>query len=142
MGSIVAAIAFVAAIIYARSRLGYFRFSNVLRRVVGLCFVSFPVVGILVTIVGIVWPGAFDAEVTSSSQLVGLVMFFAPFVAVGIWVLRSPTYRPDLGDTMRLVSTDPWSEELARRQNRSWWTGDPKTIPNESVATPPRTIQR
>jgi len=27
---------------------------------------------------------------------------------------------------MRLMSNEPWSEELERRRGRSWWTGDPR----------------
>jgi hypothetical protein len=56
----------------------------------------------------------------------GLVSLLAAAVCIGggIWLLRSRTYRPDLGDIPYLV--DPFAAKAQDRSNRDWWTGDPK----------------
>ena len=107
--------------------MGHPRFLNVLRRVAALWFISLGTLAGLASFGWIVWPGLFPDEAPipiwgkfASGFLCALV------VAFGVHWVRVPTYRHDLGDTMRLMDTKPWPEELARRQGRSWWTGDPR----------------
>ena len=81
----------------------------------------------IVSVAWIVSPGLFPDEPPAPAwgKVIYAVLFGA-VAAFGVHWLRAPTYRPDLGDTMRLMSTEPWADELARRQGRSWWTGDPR----------------
>jgi hypothetical protein len=139
MRSVVVGILFVGSFFFLLRKMGHARFTNLLRRVAGLWFVSLGTLAILVEIVGTIWPAAFD-EKTPTSGVIVLVGVFAVAIAIGVWLLRAPSYRPDLGDTMRLLSTEPWPEELQRRKNRTWWTGDPKITGNESLAPDARTI--
>jgi hypothetical protein len=118
---------FVAGLFYARHRMGHARFMNVFRRVAALWFVSLGSLAVIASFVWIAWPGFSPDE--APAPIWGKVTYgvlFALVVAFGVHWMRVPTYRPDLGDTMRLMGTEPWPEELARRQGRSWWTGDPR----------------
>ena len=56
MFSIIVPVLFFGAVLYTRARMGHFRFVNLLRRIIGLSFVSFPILGILMEIAGLVWP--------------------------------------------------------------------------------------
>lgn len=107
--------------------MGHARFLNVLRRVAALGFVSLGSLAVIVSLAWIVLPGLFPDVPRAPvwGQLI-YALLFGFLVALGIHWMRVPTYRPDLGDTMRLVGTEPWPEELARRHGRSWWTGDPR----------------
>ena len=132
-------ILFVGSLFLVRRKMGPFRFMNALRRVVGLWFVSLGSLAVIVTVAASIWPDAFGEAVPFNRVLVSVLAFgFA--VVLGIWFLRAPTYRPDLGDTMRLMSTEPWPEELERRKGRTWWTGDPRVRSTEPLATDARTI--
>jgi hypothetical protein len=106
-------------------KMGHARFMNAFRRFAAFWFVCLGTFAIVGTIASILWPRFFDQPRTSIGSLIALVIVFGLVVAVGARMLRMPTYRPDLGDTMRLMSNEPWPEELARRQGRSLWTGDP-----------------
>jgi hypothetical protein len=118
--------AIILGLFYASSRMGHARFMNVFRRVVAIWFVSLGSLAVITSIVWIGWPGLFPDE--PPAPVWGKVVYAALFGAVaafGVLLMCAPTYRPDLGDTMRLMGTEPWREELARRQGRRWWTGDP-----------------
>jgi hypothetical protein len=119
--------AFIASFLYASYRMGHARFMNVFRRVAALWFVSLGSLAVIVSLAWIVWPGLFPDEPPAPvwGQLT-YALLFGLVVAFGVHWMRAPTYRPDLGDTMRLMGTEPWPEELARRHGRSWWTGDPR----------------
>ena len=54
-----------------------------------------------------------------------ITILFVLVIALGVRGLRLPTYRPDLGDTASVIRTDSSSEELVRRKDRNWWTGEP-----------------
>ena len=107
------------------AKMGHARFMNALLRVLALWCVSLGSIAVLGTLASAIWPDSFEEPQTSISVLT-LVSIFGLVLAFGVWLIRTPSYRPDLGDTMRLMSTEPWADELARRQNRTWWTGDPK----------------
>ena len=119
--------AFVVSFSYASYRMGHARFLNVLKRVVALGFVSLGSLAVILSLASIVWPGLFPDEPPAPrwGQLI-YALVFGLGAAFGVHLMHGPTYRPDLGDTMRLMSTEPWPEELARRKGRSWWTGDPQ----------------
>jgi hypothetical protein len=108
------------------AKIGHARFMNAARRFAALWFISLGSLAFVGTVASTIWPDAFAPAPRSTSGDVGLIVISGLVVAFGIWLIRTPSYRPDLGDTMRLMSTEPWAEELARRGNRAWWTGDPK----------------
>ena len=117
--------------------MGHARYMNVLRRVAGLWFVSLGSLAVLATIVWIVWPGLAPDEPSAPTWgKIAEGVLFALVVVLGIHWMRVPTYRPDLGDTMRFMGTEPWTEELARRQGRSWWTGDPRPKTAQRLTSP------
>jgi hypothetical protein len=97
------------------------------RRVVAIGFVSLGTLGFIVSLVWTGWPEVFRDEPPAPlfGKFVSQVLFVLA-AGLGVYLVRAPTYRPDLGDTMRLMSNEPWSEELVRRRGRSWWTGDPR----------------
>jgi hypothetical protein len=66
-----------------------------------------------------------NGEVTSSvwAKLGGLVASLVA-VAIGLLIVRSRTYRPDLGDSHWFV--DPQLSAGDSRSGRNWWTGDRK----------------
>jgi hypothetical protein len=99
---------------------------NVLRRFAALWFVSLGSIAVVATVAGAIVPDLFPDERITLSYILTTIVASGLFIALGIRWLRAPTYRPDLGDTMRIMSTEPWLEELARRQGRNWWTGDPQ----------------
>jgi hypothetical protein len=107
------------------ARMGHARFMNALRRFGALWCVSLGSIAVLGTVASAIWPDVFEEAQTSISAFT-TVSIFALVLAFGVWLIRTPSYRPDLGDTMRFMSTEPWADELARRQNRTWWTGDPR----------------
>src|SRR3954468_8751857 len=119
--------AIVISIFALSKKMGRFRFLNALRRFAAFWFVCLGTLAVVTTIASIIWPGFFDGPRTSTGGSIGLIIVFALVMIVGLRMLHMPTYRPDLGDTMRLMSNEPWPEELARRQGRSPWTGDPST---------------
>lgn len=115
------------------AKMGHARFMNAFRRFAALWFVSLASIAVLGTVARAIWPNSFDEPPPSISAALALVSIFSLVLAFGVWLIRAPSYRPDLGDTMRLMSTEPWADELARRQNRTWWTGDPKP-PDEKLS--------
>jgi hypothetical protein len=114
------------SILIVSAKMGHARFMNALRRFGALWCVSLGSIAVLGTIASAIWPDSFGESPPSISAALAIVSIFALVLAFGAWLIRTPSYRPDLGDTMRLMSTEPWADELARRQNRTWWTGDPK----------------
>jgi hypothetical protein len=120
-------VAFVVVWFSARKKMGTFRFYNAFRRVVAIGFVSLGTLGFIVSLVWTIWPQVFRDEPLAPlfGKFVSQVLFVLA-AGLGMYLVRAPTYRPDLGDTMRLMSNEPWSEELERRRGRSWWTGDPR----------------
>lgn len=72
-------------------------------------------------------PGAIET-VPPTATVPGLVEIVLGLVvlAVSQMLLRSRTFRPDLGDATWLV--DPILARIQRRErpHRSWWTGDPR----------------
>jgi putative Mn2+ efflux pump MntP len=105
---------------------GRFRYRHAVRRFAALWFVVFGTLAVLATVAGAIWPDLAGTTPVSTSAELAIVSVFGLVLAFGIWLIRAPSYRPDLGDTMRFMSTESWADELARRQNRTWWTGDPK----------------
>jgi hypothetical protein len=106
-------------------KMGRFRFRNAFKRFAAYWFICLGTLGAVGSIASIIWPDFFDDSRTSTAGLIAIIIVFSLAVVVGARMLRMPTFRPDLGDTMRLMSNEPWPEELARRQGRSPWTGDP-----------------
>lgn len=51
-------------------------------------------------------------------------------MAIGRWLCRRPTYRPDLGDANPMLGkSEGYSKQhLAERGPRNWWTGDPIAV--------------
>ena len=120
-------LAFVFAFFYTRFRMGHARFLNLFRRVAAIWFASLGTLAVIVELAWIAWPRLFAYEPPApAAAKVAYSILFAAVAGFGVYLMRTPSYRPDLGDTMRLMGTEPWSEELTRRQNRSWWTGDPR----------------
>jgi hypothetical protein len=119
--------AVISGFLYARFRMGHARFLNFFRRVAAIWFVSLGTLAAIVELTWAEWPRLFPDEPSAPASVkVVYSIVFGAVAVFGVYLMRTPTYRPDLGDTMRLMSTRPWSEELARRQGRSWWTGDPR----------------
>jgi len=119
--------AFLAAMVTLRWRMGAFRFINAFRRFVAIGFASLGTLAVIISLVWIGWPEVFSDEPPAPLWgKVAYVFLFGLGAAFGVYLMRAPTYRPDLGDTMRLMSNEPWSQELERRRGRSWWTGDPR----------------
>ena len=109
----------------------YYRFRNITRRLLGLWVVligaGFGAWGVwLVTHPH--WPLTGD-EVAIGPVRYGLLALAvsAACVSCGTWLLRSHTFRPDLGDVYYLL--DPFVAKTQDRSNRHWWTGDPKGGP-------------
>lgn len=133
---LISSVAFIVVWFAVRWKMGAFRFGNAFRRVVAIGFVSLGTLVAVVSLVSIGWPEVFSDE--PPVPLLGQFVFRVLFVLVGglgVYLLRTPTYRPDLGDTMRLMSNAPWSEELERRRGRSWWTGNPRQPINDDLHT-------
>jgi hypothetical protein len=127
-------VAFIAASVALRRRMGAFRFINAFRRFVAIGFASLGTLAVIISLVWIGWPEVFSDE--PAAPLWGKVAYaflFGLAATLGVYLMLAPTYRPDLGDTMRLMSNEPWSQELERRRGRSWWTGDPRSPINGNL---------
>jgi hypothetical protein len=120
----IGAVLFLSMLVVS-AKMGHARFMNALHRFLALWCVSLGSIAVLATVASAIWPDISDERPTSIGVLT-TVSLFGLVLAFGVWLIRRPSYRPDLGDTMRFMSTEPWADELARRQNRTWWTGDPK----------------
>jgi predicted membrane channel-forming protein YqfA (hemolysin III family) len=133
---LIVSVAFVAVWFTVRWKMGTFRFGNAFRRVVAIGFISLGTLGVIVCLVWTGWPEVFRDEPPAPlfGKFVSQVLFVLA-AGFGVYLVRAPTYRPDLGDTMRLMSNEPWSEELVRRKGRSWWTGDPRPPINDNSHT-------
>jgi uncharacterized membrane protein YqjE len=131
---LIVSLAFIAVWFAARWKMGSFRFGNAFRRGVAIGFASLGTLGFIVSLVWTFWPQAFRDEPPAPlfGKFVSQVLFVLA-AGLGVYLVRMPTYRPDLGDTMRLMSNEPWSEELLRRRGRSWWTGDPRQPINDDL---------
>ena len=106
----------------------YYRFRNITRRILGLWAVLIGA-GFGAWSVWLLahphWP--LDASVermTATGFGLVLLLPFAVCTGSGLWLLRSRTFRPDLGDVLYLL--DPFVAKTQDRSNRYWWTGDPK----------------
>jgi hypothetical protein len=101
---------------------------NVVRRVSAIWCVC---LGLIALIAGVLWmvrPGTLPSD--PSIPMWGRAAITALFVfvlAVGVRGLRLPTYRIDLGDTASVMHADSAREEIVRRQDRNWWTGEPRS---------------
>jgi hypothetical protein len=99
----------------------YWRVFNILVRTMGLVSLGF---GLVFTVLGgfrILQLGLMLRE--GAPPLVTLSMGLL-LVGLGIAILRSPSYRPDLGDvSWRFDPTGARSRDSAAAK-RSWWTGD------------------
>ena len=133
---LIVSVAFVAVWFVVRGKMGAVRFGNAFRRVVAIGFVSLGTLGFIVSLVWTGWPEVFRDEPPAPlfGKFVSQVLFVLA-AGLGVYLVRAPTYRPDLGDTMRLMSNEPWSEELVRRRGRSWWTGDPRPPIDDDLHT-------
>jgi hypothetical protein len=121
-------------------KMGHARFMNAFRPFAAYWFVCLGTLAVVGTIAVIAWPSSVEeSEAPIGTQLL-IIIVFGLVVVVGLLMLRMPTYRPDLGDAMRFMSTKPWSEELARRRGRSPWTGDPRPRPTGVPPSQPRAI--
>jgi hypothetical protein len=109
-------------------KMGHARFMNAFRRFAALWFIVLGSLAVFGTVAFAIWPDSFEETPMSAGAELAMATIFGLVVALGVWLIRRPSYRPDLGDTMRFMSTEPWADELVRRQNRTWWTGDPKPI--------------
>jgi hypothetical protein len=121
-------------------KMGHARFMNAFRRFAAYWFVCLGTIAVVGTIAVIVWPSAVEESEASIGTLLSIIIVFGLVVVVGLLMLRMPAYRPDLGDTMRFMSTEPWPEELARRRGRSPWTGDPRPTSTGVPPSQPRAI--
>jgi hypothetical protein len=121
-------------------KMGHTRFMNAFRRFAAYWFVCLGTLAVVGTIAAIVWPSSVEESQASIGTQLSIIIVFGLVVVVGLLMLRMPSYRPDLGDTMRFMSTEPWSEELARRQGRSPWTGDPRPTSTGVPPSQPRAI--
>lgn len=133
---LIVSVAFLVVWFAVRRKMGAFRFGNAFRRVVAIGFISLGTLGFIVSFVWTSWPEVFRDEPPAPlfGKFVTQVLFVLA-AGLGVYLVRAPTYRPDLGDTMRLMSNEPWSEELVRRRGRSWWTGDPRPPINDDSHT-------
>ena len=106
---------------------GYWRAYNVLRRFVGLWFA---VLGTAMALEGVWWalrPESFPAEpATSLAERLAVAAAGAVAAAIGVAVLRAPSFRPDLGDVLWIAAPQEWRAQRAHRRERAWWTGDPR----------------
>jgi hypothetical protein len=132
----------IAAIIYVllaafQTRLRRIKpaYSNIVRRVEALWCLCLGTIAVVGSVLWIVRPGTLPSDPSIPIWgRVGLMILFALVAILGARGLRAPTYRPDLGDTMRVKNTDSWKGELSRRADRSWWTGEPRSHPNQASA--------
>ncbi len=115
---------------------GWYRLRNVTRRILGLwavlCGAGFAAWAVWL-LTHPHWP--LDANaVPRTATGAGLVLLLPAAVGIGggIWLLRSRTYRPDLGDVPFFV--DPFVAKAQGRANRHWWTGDPKGAATQADA--------
>jgi hypothetical protein len=104
----------------------YWAFYNVLRRAIALWFVSLGSVAVVATVVWVIWPQIYTAEPTTIWGKLATIVAFSLAIVWGIVWMRMPTYRPDMGDTLWIMNASSWAEQRARRQDRSWWTGNPR----------------
>src|SRR3954447_15229057 len=92
--------AVLVSMLVLSSKVGRARFMNGLRRFAGLWFVSLGSLAFLATLASTIWPNAFpDDRHRPISGDVTLLVISSLVVAFGIWLIRTPSYRPDLGDT-------------------------------------------
>ena len=108
--------------------------SNIVRRVEALWCLCLGAIAAVASVLWIVRPGTLPSDPSIPIWgRVGLMILFVLVAVLGVTGLRAPTYRPDLGDA-KVKNTDSWKGELARRAGRSWWTGEPRSQPNQASA--------
>lgn len=103
----------------------YWAFYNISRRVVGLWFVSLGSIAVVVGAAWILWPQIDTAAPDTILVKLAVIVAFSLAIGWGVLLLRMPTYRPDLGDKWWIMSS-AWAEQLPTRQDRNWWTGNPR----------------
>jgi hypothetical protein len=104
---------------------GYWVFHNVFRRLIGLWFVTLGSLAVIVVAVWLIWPQLDTTTHVTIAEKVAGIGAFSLAIVWGVFLLRLPTYRPDLGDKPWLMSS-AWAEQLPSRRDRNWWTGSPK----------------
>ena|SRR2546423_10258661 len=124
-------IAAIASLLFSafqtRLRTTHPPYFNIVRRVSAIWCVC---LGISALIAGVLWmvrPGTLPSDPSAPmwerAAITGLFVFV---IAIGIRGLRLPTYRIDLGDTASAIRADSSREEITRRKDRDWWTGEPR----------------
>jgi hypothetical protein len=106
---------------------GYWRCWNVFRRLGGLWCALVGIGALAWTTLALVKPSLVPAESSTALHWVLAVSWLSmSAIAFGLsaWLLRSRTYRPDMGDHNWFAS--PQLARIERRENRNWWTGDPR----------------
>jgi uncharacterized membrane protein len=102
----------------------YWRVFNVLVRVLGLTTLAFGVVFIAWGTLRLLHVDFISAESEVSLAILPIGLLVA---AIGWAIVRTPAYRPDLGDVS--WGFDPLGTKITRAAGakRSWWTGEPVT---------------
>ena len=112
---------------YGQFQREYWRLFNVMVRVFGiaamLAAITFMAWAVYFALVAEAYKGVASAELAASwfyAAVGGLPML------LGIAVLRTTPYRPDLGDpAWTPLRRDHASGSNVKRRGRSWWTGEP-----------------
>jgi hypothetical protein len=109
------------------SRSRYWRSWNIMRRLGGLWCACVALAFLGWAFVALIRPDAVPSKSVTlpagslvATWLAGAAVAFV----ISAWALRSRTYRPDLGDHNWFAS--PQRARIERRDNRNWWTGDPR----------------
>lgn len=125
-------IAAIASLLFSafqtRLRTTHPRQFNVVRRVGALSCACLGIYAVIASVLWMVRPGTLPSDPSiPTCERAAITVLFVVVIALGVRGLRLPTYRPDLGDTARVMRTDSASEELVRRKDRNWWTGAPRS---------------
>jgi hypothetical protein len=106
----------------------HWRIYNVLRRIFGIgALMNGTILALwnLLSLANARWATELAGEPPPSTwTLVGAVCMSVAFVGLGLVIVRSRTYRPDLGDSHWLAA--PQQARMESRKERNWWTGDRK----------------
>jgi hypothetical protein len=106
----------------------HWRIYNVLRRVFGIGAVLNGTILALWNLLSLVsprWATDLAGEpLPSTWTLAGAVLMSLVFIGLGLVLVHSRTYRPDLGDSHWLAA--PQQARMESRAGRNWWTGDRK----------------
>jgi len=104
---------------------------NIVRRVGALWCVCLGTIAVIAGVLWMVRPGMLPSNLSTPMwERAAITILFVIVIALGVKGLRLPTYRPDLGDTASVIRTDSSREESARRKDRKWWTGEPRSRGN------------